>query len=392
MSSASAFIASRFREFNTNVIRNSGFASTVSALRYFPRLVHNDLSGYLLGGYGGTTATEPEAVFQWITRQTNLKRHTSLLVTLFIEKPDLIKSGETYTVLMRSQEFFTQDSHKERNLGNYHYKLEIRRTVPKTLNLVLYRDLTTEALSLNFPENGGENYIYVTFTVGSGVLFFTSKDDVRAKFYEMLTVYRSGETTQRELATFYKKTEEKKIKMTTEGQFSSPRNIWMRVEYQQSTNPTLNELGLRVQNIDIVAEVIPPQVMGTLKVQTEYPSCFLEGLKEKLCLGMSMLESPSEVKETNYRVGIFITRPDFKFQSQCKALMSHSTCLIALPGFIGFHTDTNHLFTGPGVHESRYEEMDQKYKDFYFLFTSNTGRKYLIPCPPSCKLILIPWF
>ena len=377
-----------FREFNRNVGRNADFAKRISSQRYFPRLVHDDLPGYLLGGYGGNTAGEDEAVFQRITGKLDLKWKSTALVVLFIEKPAKISIGRTYSALITTKEYFTVDIHTERNLVDLKYKIKIERTTTKNLKFSVFRNFQNFFLSSDFEDSGGDEYIYVALSVGSSVLYYTNRDNVYAKTYEMLTIYREGQDAVRRVNTRYFETEAKKIMSLS--RTDSPSNIWFQVEYKQSHNPLINEIGLRVVDADILLGVVPIHLMTPLKVEKTYPSCFLEGILGKTCLGMARLGSPSTKQSKYYRDNGLIHDLITVLKRSCKVVESKKGCPLAMEGYNAIHSDRlkTHLFTYGAAQQSEYENMEQRFKDFYFEFTSNTNKKYLVPCPTSCKSLI----
>ena len=107
---------------------------------------------------------------------------------------------------------------------------------------------------------------------------------------------------------------------------------------------------------------------------------------------MSKIDSPTD-KPTVYRFGSTssVFKVIEKAAEQCKLFSDSRACIIPQDGYIALHSemDLGYLIRESTIKEDEYDDIPQEIKDYYLTVTSNTGKRYLIPCPRSCNSIKI---
>ena len=371
-------------------LTDNPFAVEVKPADVAKRLIHDDLPGYYLDVYNGDPNTDDSS--KVLAKVMTTRGQFTIQTELYIQKPDQIAVGETHSIEIKSRyfKFVSTDPALNRDLQ---YKIEVTRTA----TLLQFRvkrgagEVAVPALNIDKSYAGGTDYISFNFDIGKGILYYININDGRSKTYETLHVYSVGQPIQQASATVEANEDVATILSAkfTENTYSS--TIYTTVRYLPHTGVTTNKAGFRVMRLRPISGVVTPYLVATMNPGSYKARCFNRLPKSQRCLAMAHLSDPSETQALDY----------IKYHNQgstatgtlatvCKTISTYNRCYNGKPGYIvNLEVGAQLPLPADGLMSlADYDAFpDQSVKDLLVEVTSNTGTRYLITCPPSCKKI-----
>ena len=364
------------------------FASEIKNKDVVKRVVYDDLPGYFLGVYSGVG--DDASKFAQKSILVSRSRGYCVHVELYIEKPGQIGQGETHAVELMSKVFKQSSDETLSSVKEYVYQIGITRTATHLEFRVKRDGVDVPGLNIDKSYSGGTNFIYFSFTVGAGYLYFIDATTVRAKYNEILHVFEDGQPIQRSLNTYQETALLTSVVpySLTPGKISENRLV--KIEYKPHPGVTENKAGLRVYVLTRALGVYPPFLITDIDNSgTNFPKCFFPGIREDHCLAMALLSGPSQVTETKYKNGnaIMVEATSNDMVNSCRTIYNPDRCLSVKPGYI-INVEVEQTTPLPWngkMAVPEFEALEQEVKDSAYVFENNLGTKYLVSCPYSCK-------
>ena len=364
---------------------NNPHASAVNPGQYAQRLFRDDLPGYFLGLHsdGGDDTAK---FLQRYLGKASTQSTQSVHVELYIANPGSLEENKIHSIEVLSKPHQAYGSEDQATLKELRYTIEVEMQFSSIQFRYKREGTLVPASVINFPDTGTGNFIYFSFTVGGGIVFFASATDMRARFYETFIVYEQGSSPETRHATYDLSTA---ISTLFAYESNMIKERWAKIEYTPPAGKTLNEPGFRVVVLTMGVGVYPPQGISSMDVTASYPRCYFSGYKTNTCYAMGSLKDASETSYSKYRTGktgLKTESSNTDMSKLCRVFASETRCLSPLPDIIINLEDS---LRSPVPHEAMkitdYDGLEQRFKDFFHEFTSNTGKRYLVSCPSSCK-------
>ena len=349
--------------------------------------MHDDLPGHYLDLYSGPS-DDPEKFVQK-TRHTAAHKNRSYHFILYMSNPAQIFAGETHSIHFLVKGFSTVPSRTEFKLREYNYELRItRETAPESLlRFKVFRG-ATEVTDLEevYKDSDGavNNYLYISFNLAAGVIYYKGTVDVRIKVYETFNFKKVNGANKLKHATYEVDGKEEEIYVSADNQVSY---IYFKAEFKASAGVTSNKAGFRVTLVTSTEGAFPAFLVSTRDTSTKTPLCFFSLYGNNQCLSMAMLHGPDDtiVEKVMHQAKPLLAGPPY--QNSCKAATNHHDCVIPKPGnIVNLEPNLPKRLRYTAMPIANYDAHTQDDKDYLVEFTSNLGTRYLISCPHSCKL------
>ena len=374
------FSYGQFNRINSNLGKNP-FSSKINPGKWIFRMVQDDLPGYHLKA-NNVEAGQNENFLQTVSSSPKDIFHSYHLV-VYIQKPGLMSVGDTAEIEFsmspaRFRSLETLSTIKQRT-----FTVLVTRA-PESLIFRVRRGALNSNY-LNFPYAGEADYIYFSFTFGGGMLYYTAPYTGRAKFYQTLLAAKKG---MKPLSNSIKFEEDVELKELIGYREEMSHFIWSKVEFKVSDSFPSNKAGFRVNTAQVGQGAYPSLLISSSDTSKKYDRCFFSGYSDDVCLSMILLAGPQETQTDQYLAGLskaHFTNPG-EMRDICKVAYNANRCLIVKPGYI-----SNIDFFTPNPLEpgrfslSEYDRLDPRLKDSIHEFISNTGTRFFVPCPSSCK-------
>ena len=377
---------STYSSFPTNVLNqhlsSNPFASELKPSKMFERYTKDNLPGYYLEKYSG--AGDDTHKYLQMFLETIYDRPDCLHLFLYMSHPASFTIGATHTIHILAKGYSTPL--KTSALSDYDYKIQITRTATEMKFQVVRGSTNTPSL-INLPYTGSTDFIYFGFTVGEAVLFHIDAKNVKAKFYETLTVFQTS-TKLIDTQTYTKNAHIDSIMPEKETQLSWR---WTKVEYEPDSLITSNEAGFRVYDLVYGKGIYPAYLISNRDHPDGVPECLFLGYGSKFCLAMPHLLTPTqEQTKKGMRTGrlTYTLGKNDRGAVMCKVPSYGRMCLIPKPGHIVNLEQTRRTRFYYRIDTiENYNALPQEDKDFFYEFTNSAGTKYLISCPSSCNYL-----
>ena len=370
---------SQFDAINKNLEENPS-ESLIRPSKFIPRLIKEDLPGYFLGVYTGPS-DDPEAYVQRIHSGGGRRTYT-MQVQMYLSKPGslTINKQHTASIIVKPHKYSSRNG----KLAELDYSIKFTRTATH-INFQAYRGSTPSA-SVSLPFTTSTNYVYFTFSIGQGILYDIDPSNVKAKLYEILSVFEPG-TKLSDMQTY---TENRAVDslMRLSLWFDTEKR-WIKVQFIPAPGVTTNEGHLRVYSTSLGYGVFPSALISSRTLESDITQCYHIGYNNNHCLAMALLDGPGDDQLLQIVDGdgcekIWVPN----LLSNCKKPITKWTCLIAKPGRVqNIELSKRKTKNFEKNHEaSYYQALSQEAKDFLVEFTNDVRTKYVVSCPWSCKL------
>ena len=218
------------------------------------------------------------------------------------------------------------------------------------------------------------------------MLYYTEPYKGRAKFHETLIVAKYGSPPLRSHETYEDDLELKEL--IGYGKRVG-KDIWKKVEFKKTGTVSHNKAGFRVTTAQVGEGVYPPFLISSFDISTISDRCFFTGYTGINCFSIILLSKESEIQTLEYissQIGRESRVENGRVTQMCRVFYSQNECLVPMEGYISNIEYVTPNPLQPGVLSLEdFDALDQRLKDSVFEFKSNTGRRYLVTCPPSCK-------
>ena len=375
------------REINKNYALNSAFATKIDPSKLVPRIVKDDLPGYFLGVYtpGGSDETEKSAQMYFLGVQRDLK---SLHTEFYLEKPSAILAAETHSVVITYKNWAQKASH-ELKLKEFQYKISISR-ISGNLKFVVYEVVgasETQSLTLNYPDNGSNTgYLYFSFTIGRGILYYIDAQNVRSKAHETLHVFRVGESRARAHRSY-----EETLLLSALYQTASTesKTRYCKIELKPDAPVTTNKVGVRVVGVSTSRAVYPAFLVSSVTNLADFPRCYFDGYKKGQCFSLAFLAGPSEADMPTVRSNKDAKKisAGSELRVNCRVALSATNCLIPKSGFMtNLEVNRKVAVYKRLLSEVEFDAHSVEQRKMVVEFQSNLGTRYFVSCDYSCKI------
>ena len=375
-----------FKEINDHIGANP-FAVLVNPGDFAKRLIQDELPGYYLDVYNGDPATDDSS--KVLAQRLYLIGHRTAQLQFYIPKPSQIAVGETHGIQFKVR-YFKSTPGNTANPRLFEYNIQVTRTATH-LNFGVKRG-TTDIPGLNMAKayTGGDKFIYVNFNFGKGVLYWVDKDNAKSKTYETLHVFEVGQAVQSKVNSFETSSEQIPIILNIKPYSSYSSLTYSTVEYKPHSGVTTNKAGFRVLTLRVLDGVVPPSLVATMNPGSYSSRCYYTHSLSGNCLAMAHLSDLAEPQFLDYveKGTTQVMTASAELASACRVVFGQNKCLWPKPNYISNLEEamTLPLDLNGNLPLADYEALtDQTIKGFATEVTSNTGRKYLVGCPETCK-------
>ena len=362
----------------------------VSPQYVYSRLVVNDLPGYFLGDLDGQNdlgEKNYQKTLKWVSGNKGIN------VLLYIARPSGLSENLVYKIKIGTKGFKNNVQHLNSYLKELDYAIKIQKVGQNIQFSILRSDTPTTSETVDLPDNNPDQFIYLCFTFGGGMLFYNSASSGRAKYYETLTVFRVGEAYKRIFSSFEEDTE---VNSLQPNHFQSADHKLVTVGIESPGASLQENFGeIRVYGVYSTEGVFPALFFNNFyedHKKKNLPRCFFSDLSYK-CPAYAMLANRAESfapYSQTLNFGVVFTTIRGDLGPECK-FYADSNCVIPRRDMIGsLDHETVSPLLGRPIKGANYDNLPQTDKDFYHLHTSDTGTKYLITCPISCKYSFYP--
>ena len=372
-------LANNYRSLNTNEM-----VTEILPKDIIPRMVVDDLPGYFLG----VKSEGPSDISRSARKVIRLyhEHFSGVHVELYIAKPSLLLKNVDYSIELRSIPYKVTGL-GVLELGKLFYTIKLIRKDEAITFRVERGILQVGPLDIKFPYLGGAEYIYFSFTVSGGALYFDNANSIQAKYHEVLNVYQVGKTALRSHATFETSTTLSSL-LKEDSHLEGHR--WAQVDYKPPARVKSNYIGVRVLVLTKCQGAYPPFLVTDENDDEKFPRCYFKAYDKQNCLAMAYLSGPGEKQSPSYRIHygkMALTEKATEGKKICSTMLDFDRCLSVLPGNI--MSLESHLKGPIPFGRSSLEEYDalkQVDKNRMVEFRNNKGTRYLVTCPYSCKL------
>ena len=366
-------------DINNNLAFNP-FTSKIHSEGVMNRIVRDDLPGYYLDLYNGIGDDSSKFVQKSFKYSGQIS--SSFQAEFYIAKAAEIVSGEVHAVEVTSKPFREKNHNKKILFREFLYKIEIRR-VKKNLEFQVTRDnVAIPSLKASLVYTGGKEFIYFSLTVGSGILYLNKPYSGRMRHFETLHVFLIGKPPIQAVNRF---DEDALVSSIISYANDMTKFRWIKAEFKASEGINENKAGFRVTGLTSHEGAMPPFLISNFYDQSQYKRCYFKIFSDTVCLAMALLADPDEVRSDEYR-GVWSGGREMNSidkASGCRLLYFQRRCMSPQPGYIldvveGLKGKTRTPFNEGLVSLEFFEGLDQKTKDFAYVFQNNVGTKYLL--------------
>ena len=368
----------------------NSFAEKINFEHFIPRLVRDDLPGFFLGKYEGSDPSDRGDL--QLNAQRNPSSSQGLIIEFYLSRPESIESGEEYRVNLIFKGFAAKKEQIDFTFFELDYEVRITREGTR-LKFKVFRDGEASEISqlTEFYEdtNGpAENYLYCSLTLGTGVLYYKDEENVRAKAYETLTLFRPGRSTKRKHHTRQLDLQVETIRGSTKRD-DQITNVYIKASLTTNPPERINKAGIRVTALTQTLGIYPAFLVSSRNTQTQFPNCFFNLYRYKGCLSIAIVSGPGD-HEVKFTLGKSHSLAESynKKETNCKIFPFKSSCVIPEKGYISnleYGLTSRVTSNKNPIKLKFYEEMTVEIKSTVVEFLSNLGTKYLVSCPHSCK-------
>ena len=374
-----------------DLVQYNDFAKTVNFEHFIPRLMRDNLPGYFLGKFQDSDPQD-EGIIQLISSRKYSSSQGAHFGFYLLGSE--VKGETSYDVNLVVRGFSGKPELSDFSYIDFDYKVRITRKEALIEFKVIRGTNEVPELTEVFQDTEGpaDYFIHCSLTIGAGVLYFKDYENVRARFYETLTLLRLEGPTKRMHHNFDTDLLIKKLSPVNGGK-SMVHHIYMKASL--STNPpnSENRAGVRVTALTQTRGIYPALLISSRDIQKKFPTCFFTLYKQDGCMSMAMITGPNK-----YMIENALTDFDQRAVSQnnhngaqsklCRVLAYHKYCLIPQIGYIT-NLEPGLISMVSSVPQSikiqRYEAMKASVKASVVEFENNVKTKYLVTCPYSCK-------
>ena len=378
-----------FTSINANLDKNS-FATEINPANMVPRLVRDNIPGYYLEPYtsGGSDETEKYAQIRF--RDGDATGSVSVHTEFYIEKPNLILTGETHSVTVVYKSWVASSSSADKKLKESEYKISVSR-VGVNLNFKVYQvdgGTDTQRITLDYADSGSNTgYLYFSLTVGRGVLYYIDATNVRVKAYETLNVCRVGESRGQASSNYQEdSTLDSLYKITS----SETGERYGRVEFKPTAPLASNKAGFRLLVFSQAQGVVPGFLVSSFTNEPTRPRCYFDAYGPNQCISLALLSGPGEAQaplvRSQHKVEPLSSSSDSNIKTNCKVALSKTYCLIPKPGFVtNLETWKKISIYKRLLPVAEYEALTADEKKQAAEYQNNVGTKYFASCDYSCN-------
>ena len=350
------------------------------------RMIQDDLPGYYLDVHNGAGDDDSKILRKRIRRNSP----SGTTASFYFQKPGMLAEGLTHTIEILGKYFRTEATQRAFTRDS-NYQIEVTKVGSNIQFRVKRNGGAVGDLDIDKPLPTGTNFLYFTIQYGSGILYFTSSSNCRAKTYETLPVYEVGHPVLKAYSTFGHDAAISDIigddRLTTTSKF-----IYTTVEYKPPGGVTTNVAVFKVLELNLSEGVIPAFLVADTG---SYPDrCYYPSVRDvpgrKRCMALAHLSNPSEPQTLDLiDSSALLKTSSGAVNSICKVIYRLNKCLSPiLPGHItNLEVKLRYpLPNGGNMALADYNSItDQETKDFFIELTSNLGTKYLVGCPETCR-------
>ena len=353
---------------------------------YIPRLFYDDLPGYLLGP-SGNAAIGNKHYFQKIMSEAIQKASPSIHFMIYIQNPSVMTTQDTHTINFEVRSFLEAPSQTDATLLTHVYTLSITRQSSNQIKFKLASG-GRQIFDHDYQQSSPNSFIYFSLTNGAAIHYFTDQENIKVKIYETMAIFEV-DATRVIFDNAYEIHNPAPLSSLFSTKTSESNSWWVKVDstfeggYVAQRDPKF-----RVLKAASGEGAYPSHKITTIQSSSKFNRCFFFGYGWHTCLSLALLKNNNEIKtlEASYFGDhVAVLDPASVLATSCRVPFNDDRCLIPLNGFI-----TNLVSGLRGTYNGDYLTIESyqnnlKHKDFYVEYESNTGRKYLIQCPYSCK-------
>ena len=357
------------------------FAKEIRSGKLLQRLTRDNLPGYFLGPYlNGDQETEKFAQ-KLVIGKNNM--FGGIHVEMYLTNPEALQEGQTHEIRVFSKAFLISTS-KNEGYSQLDYSIKLTRD-GENLNVVVVKqpgDMNTNSITFR---PTGTKFIYLSFEVAGGMLYYNSKTQGRIKYHQTLSMFEFG--MEKAVKSHFEFEKDGLLEEVVSHEENLSRTRWVKVEYKAPAGIIVNEAGFRVLEIKGVNGAYPPVLISSRSDLDRFDGCYYSGYKVNRCFGLALLASMETVM-TRELIEKGATGKVMKaeFFTQCKVPLRSDKCLISQPGSIVNIEKTLRNPMDPGLYTLQdFEKLDPELKKSVYIFENNEGTKYMANCPYSCK-------
>ena len=367
---------------------NKQFMVEASASTYIPKIIQDDLPGFLFA----------RSTQKWVGDQTTFQKifqvkppsTFNIHVEFYMEKPLNIELDKAYKVFVGTQPVRRISTQTQKNLYEQRFEILIVRTEAEFLCAFKRVDtgvITSSVTEIELPySNTNSNFLYFSLTYGTGILYLTSKTEVKAKSRQTFSVYQPGGNRKTE-------TTSSGSTMTIDQFFPVDQNqadtMHLLVNFQSvdPLTPTTDPR-IRIYRASRTDGIYPAHTISSVSNSPTYPGCYLDGYKVGGCISLILLEGPDQPRMSLYSDSGTIKEiaGDSGFVSSCKVPYDDKICVIPMDGYVTkLEIQRPDKMSGNVMLLSDFNAWLQEEKDYYFQYTNDLSTVYLATCLTSCK-------
>ena len=239
------------------------------------------------------------------------------------------------------------------------------------------------------------------FTVGQGILYYTSDSQVVTQILFTLSFYQSGGLKQYLSQTIQINPADLNTVFKTDTPANQCTRRWTSVSYQNPQGNDHNKVGIRVFQLLYGVGAYPFHLLASNTLEAKYERCFWQAFQENKCLGMALLLDSSETQVTvlHRHLSEPGTVTDPIMLTGCRIPFEENACLIPKTGFmVNLNTNQPTSISKNLLSTAEYSNLRQDQKDFFaeYLVDPNdpNSQKFIISCPYECKFLflLVRWY
>ena len=364
-------------------------SKAINPHNHITRMIKDNLPGYFLGRAQSTDPAQDEGALQYAEFWGNEKKARTVHILTYFSNPDQFVHNEVHNMVVASSGYRISSS-EVNNVLAMALVVEIKR-VTNNLEFVVksygQSVFTATLTGVNF-----NKYLYMGFTAGHGVLFFTSETQVVPQIVFTLSFYQSGGLKQYFSQTVTMPLADLNTIFQTDSPAGQCTRRWTSVSYFNPQGNDHNKVGIRVFQLIYGIGAYPFHLIASNTISAQYERCFWEAFKDNNCIGMALLADSSEAQLTVYHSGGsgLGTVSDSDMLSGCKVPYKGDICLTPKTGYIvNLDTDQKTSLSKNLISAADYANLRQDQKDFfaeYLVVPANpSSQKFLLSCPDGCN-------